>query len=185
VSGAIRSFVALDLPEGHLALLSAHLDRCGRLAPGFRWVAPDGLHLTLRFLGELDPAPLERVSAALARVRCSPFQVRLGEVGTFGPGRATRVVWLGVSEGLAACRALAGKVEAACRAAGLEADEREFQAHVTLARARANQARLPPLPELRPLPPWTVEDFVLYESRLRERPRYLALGRYRLSGAAG
>jgi 2'-5' RNA ligase len=184
VPGGIRSFIALDLPEAHREALADHLERCTRLAPGFRWVAPDALHLTLRFLGHLDPATLDDVSASLDQVSGAPFQISLGGTGTFGSRAAPRVVWLGIDEGLAACRALARQVEAACQVAGLEADARGFRAHVTLGRARADGERLPELPELPRLAPWRVQDFVLYESRLKRWPRYVALGRYSLSASA-
>lgn len=179
--GGIRSFVALDLPEVHREALAAHLESCTGLAPGFRWVAPDALHITLRFLGHLDPAVLERVAAALGQVRGGTFQIALDGIGTFGSRVAPRVVWLAVGEGLAACRVLAQQVEAACRAAGLDADPRGFRPHVTLARARSDGERLPSLPAAPSLAPWTVEDFVLYESRLKRQPRYVALDRFSLS----
>ena len=78
---------------------------------------------------------------------------------------------------------LAGAVEAACAAAGLEPDPRGFRAHVTLGRAREDGGRLPALPEPPSLEPWTVGEFVLYESRLRQAERYVALDRFRLVGA--
>jgi RNA 2',3'-cyclic 3'-phosphodiesterase len=178
VAGRIRSFVAVALPEDHRATLERHLADCARDAPGYRWVEPDSLHLTLRFLGNLEPETLERVREELASVRGTPFTLALDGRGTFGPRSAPRVVWLGVGAGLDACAALAGRVEAACERAGLEPEPRPFRAHVTLARARREGDRLPPLPEPPELAPWTVEDFALYESRLRQQPRYVPLQRY-------
>lgn len=182
--GGIRSFIALDLPEVHREALAAHLESCTRLAPAFRWVAPDALHITLRFLGHLDAAVLEGVAAALGQVQRATFQIALDGIGTFGSRVAPRVVWIGVGEGRAECGVLAQQVEAACRAAGLDADPRGFRPHVTLARARSDGERLPSLPPSPSLAPWTVEEFVLYESRLRREPRYVALSRYSLAPPA-
>jgi 2'-5' RNA ligase len=182
VAARIRSFVALALPEPHLALLERHLGECARAAPAYRWVEPDSLHLTLRFLGNIEPEALERVRRELASVRGAPFPLALDGRGTFGPRAAPRVVWIGVSGGLDVCAALAARVEAVCQRAGLEPEPRPFRAHVTLARARGEGDRLPPLPDPPALAPWTVEDFALYESRLRQQPRYVVLERYALSG---
>jgi 2'-5' RNA ligase len=180
VPGTIRTFVALDLPESHRQALAAHLLGCAEVAPAYGWVQPDSLHLTLRFLGHLEPALLERVRGELATLREPPFRLALDSRGTFGPRAAPRVVWLGVSEGLDTCARLARVVDAACHEAGVEADARAFRAHVTLGRARSEGDRLGKLPEPPQLSPWTVADFVLYESRLRRQPRYVPLERYPL-----
>ena len=178
MTGRIRTFVALRLPDAQRDLLAAHLAACARLAPAYRWVEPDSLHLTLRFLGDVERDVLERVRRELAAVRSAPFRLALEGRGVFGPRTAPRVVWMAVGEGRDACAALASGVEAACRSAGLEADPRGFRPHVTLARAEGE--RLPELPEPPALAAWTVEDLVLYESRLQQRPRYVPLEVYPL-----
>jgi len=180
VSGHVRTFVGLELPEAHRLALARHLDECTRIAPSYRWVQPDSLHLTLRFIGWIEPARLRRVERELGTIRSRPFELAMGERGTFGSRASPRVVWLGLAEGLDACAALAAAAEAACLTAGLDADARRFQAHVTLGRAREEGERLPPLPEPPRLAPWTVQDLVLYESRLRQQPRYVPLQRYPL-----
>jgi 2'-5' RNA ligase len=180
-SGRIRAFVAVDLPELAREALAVHVEACARLAPGLRWVEADSLHLTLRFLGNVEPDLLDRVRARLPAIGGGPFRMGLGGHGLFGPRQRPRVVWLGITEGRDACAALAARAEAACVEAGLEPEPRPFQAHVTLARARGDGERLPPLPAPPALAPWTADDFVLFESRLREQPRYVALERYPLA----
>lgn len=180
---SLRVFVGISLPEPHRAALAEHLDACARVAPAYRWVDPDGLHLTLRFIGVADIGVVDRVRAGLAAVRAAPFRMAVGGRGTFGPRRAPRVVWLAVAEGLEPCRALAADLEARCVAAGLEPEPRPFAAHITLARARREGEPLPELPEPPALPAWTVDDLVLYESRPQQRPRYVALDRYPLRTA--
>jgi 2'-5' RNA ligase len=180
----VRAFVALPLPERQRALLAAHLAVCRSAAPEFRWVPPESLHLTLRFLGHVEPIQLERLRQGLREVRGHPFDLALGGLSSFGGRRAVRVVWLGLHEGAPEAAALAQRVEAASQAAGLEAEARPFRGHVTLARARA--ARGSPLPELPPPPhlaPWTATEFVLFESRLgRPAATYLPLERFPLEG---
>lgn len=182
MAGGIRTFVALDLPESHRETLAAHLVECARLAPAYRWAEPDALHLTLRFIGHQEPAVLDAVRGGLAAIRARPFRLALTGRGTFGPRASPRVVWLGAGEGVDRCTDLAAMSDGACQAAGLEPDARGFRAHVTLARARREGQRLGDLPEPPALAPWTVEDFVLYESRLQQRPRYVPLDRYPLTG---
>jgi len=79
-----------------------------------------------------------------------------------------RVVWLGVRLGDEAMRTVAQRVEAECRAAGLEPESRAFKPHLTLARARARDgAPMPVLPELPQLEPWLAEELILYSSHLQ------------------
>src|SRR5262245_5397677 len=103
----MRTFVGLSMPDAHREALAAHLAECARLAPAYRWVEPDALHLTLRFIGNAEPDVLDGVRGRLAAIRAAPFRLALGDSGAFGPRAAPRVVWLGVSEGLADCAALA------------------------------------------------------------------------------
>src|SRR5262249_26074272 len=138
------------------------------------------LHLTLRFLGHLELPVLERVRRELQSVRAAPFRLALEGRGTFGSRSAPRVIWLGVGEGRDESRTLPRTGEAACQAAGSAPAARGCRAHITLARQKKEGVRLPELPELPPLKGWTVQEFVLYESRLRGQPRYVALERYPL-----
>ena len=160
----IRAFFGIPLPETNRRLLETYLARCAEVAPQFRWSDPGNLHLTVRFVGSVDRGVVEAIAA---RVSASAFDVSLGEVGTFKRGRLARVVWIGVSEGAAALAELASRVEAECRAAGLEPETRAFKAHLTLARARAREgavlAELPPLPALHA---WRAGELVLYSSHL-------------------
>jgi RNA 2',3'-cyclic 3'-phosphodiesterase len=176
-------FVGLGVPDAQREALAGHLAECARRAPAYRWVEPEALHLTLRFLGGVEPDLLARVADRLAAIRSAPFRMALGGQGTFGPRSAPRVVWLGLSEGAEACASLAGLVERACLAADMEPEPRPFRAHLTLARARREGERLPALPEPPVLEGWTASELVLFESRLREQPRYVPLERYPLHEA--
>jgi RNA 2',3'-cyclic 3'-phosphodiesterase len=179
-SKPLRAFLALRLPEEQRGQLAAHVEECGRRAPGYRWVPAENLHLTLRFLGSVQPDALERLRDELGDVHQSPFELKLDGRGSFGPRAAPRVVWLGVERGAEACIGLAAALEEACRRAGLEPESRVFRPHLTLARARSESGRLPELPPPPVLEPWQVADFVLYESRLGRQATYLELQRYPL-----
>lgn len=178
----VRAFAAIALPDRQREALATYLARCAAVAPGFRWVAPESLHVTLRFAGNLDDAVAERLAESLAGVRAPAFAARLGGPGTFGGPRPS-VVWLALAEGAEAAAALAAECERACQAAGLEPEARTFRPHLTLARARdrrgAPPVALPPAPELEA---WPVREFVLYRSQLQggRPPVYTPLRRYRL-----
>jgi len=144
------------------------LQACAAAAPEFRWVLNGNLHLTVRFIGSVERDVVEGIADRLDGSAGPPFEAALGGVGMFRRGSLARVAWLGVREGAEPLRALARRVEAECRSAGLEPDARPFKPHLTLARARARQgAGLPELPTLPELQPWMVRELILYSSHLQ------------------
>ena len=127
----IRLFAALALPEAvrqRLSLVRAPL-------PGARWVTPENMHVTLRFIGEVEPPVATELDAALARVAAPAFELRLAGLGTFGSRGRVRALWAGLekSEPLDHLQA---KIETACMNAGLPPESRKFHPHITLARCR-------------------------------------------------
>jgi 2'-5' RNA ligase len=167
VAGArIRAFFGLPVPEAERDSLGPFLAACVDAAPMFRWTPVANLHFTVRFIGQVDRAVVERVADRLAAMPLQGFGLELGELGTFKRGRLARVVWLGLRAGAVELTALAGQVDAECVAAGLVGEKRGFQAHLTLARARARYgAALPELPPPPRLGPWRANELVLYQSR--------------------
>jgi 2'-5' RNA ligase len=158
--------VAVPVPAALRDLLAVHLERCARLASGFRWVRPEGLHLTLRFVGGIDSDLVERLGDRLEHVRQPPFELALAGPGRFGSDRRARVVWLGVGAGSEALARLAGAIEAGCRDAGLPGEARAFNPHLTLARSRPRAGLpVPDLPGPPGLHPWIVDEFQLYRSQ--------------------
>ena len=162
---AIRAFFGLAVPEEHRVRLEPFLAQCSTLAPDFRWTPAANLHLTVRFVGQVEQSVVDAVADRVAEQRPAGFQLALGDIETFKRGRLARVVWLGAQGDIQPARALAALVESECRRAGLEPEERAFRAHVTLARARPRDgAALPPLPEAPFLDPWRADELILYRS---------------------
>ena len=133
----LRLFVAIDLPEDvreSLGHLQAGLRRDD--LPGLRWTRPEGVHLTLKFLGETPAAEVAAIEGALARaVRGVPaFRLALGAPGTFGGRRGPRVLWVDVEGELAPLQQLQAAVERELAAVGFAPEERKFSPHLTLAR---------------------------------------------------
>lgn len=133
----MRLFVALEIPEALRAALAARVHEARRRLPEARWVSPEGLHLTLLFIGEAPPEVAETLCGALAPVfaRHRPMRLRLSGAGTFPPGRPARVAWLAV-EGAEEAPALHEDVRGAAEACvGRDlAEGRPFHLHLTLAR---------------------------------------------------
>ncbi|MDA1133118.1 MAG: RNA 2',3'-cyclic phosphodiesterase, partial [Proteobacteria bacterium] len=125
----IRLFVALGLPAGvreRLALVRAPL-------PGARWVPPENMHVTLRFIGEVEPPLATEIDTLLSRITAPSFDISLAGLGTFGSRGRVRALWAGVEQTVPLAH-LQAKIETACRRAGLPPEGRKFHPHVTLAR---------------------------------------------------
>lgn len=141
---SLRCFVALPLREGLRLALEKVGAQVREAEPGWRdqrWVSPDLMHVTLKFLGDVDEGEIEAVCASLRQVAAShtPFEMELAGVrATPGTGRC-RMLWATFHDGSGACASLAEAVDAALERHGVERERRPFSAHVTLCRAR--QAR--------------------------------------------
>ena len=133
----LRLFVAIDLPEyvrDSLGRLQTDLRR--QDLSSLRWTRPEGVHLTLKFLGETPATAVAAIQAALARaVRGIPsFRLALGAPGTFGGRRGPRVLWVDVEGELQPLQQLQAAVERELAAVGFAPEERGFSPHLTLAR---------------------------------------------------
>jgi 2'-5' RNA ligase len=164
---SIRAFFGLPIPEPQRDELGRFITECAALAPTFRWTPISNLHLTIRFVGSVDRQVVEGIADRLGGRGLAGFDLELGDIGTFKRSRLVRVVWLGLRSGRDAATALAAQVEAECVAAGLDAEPRAFQAHVTLARARPRDGSdLPTLPSVPQLEPWRAGQLILFSSHL-------------------
>lgn len=139
--GRLRLFVAVELPDGAKEGLAASIGQLRGLTPaGVRWANPAGIHLTLKFLGEVDGGLVEPLLGALreaaAGVDKAAFPLHLEGLGVFPNGREPRVIWAGVGGDLGTLAEVQGRVEAAAAALGLARERREFRPHLTLGRVR-------------------------------------------------
>ena len=180
---AVRAFFGLPVPDAQRAALGRYLVDCAAAAPAFRWTASANLHLTLRFLGQVETAAAQRIAGNLAALPLRSFAIELGEAGAFRSGRLARVVWLGLRVGADEARELARQLEVECLASGLPAEPRPLHPHLTLARARSRLgSALPELPAPPAVAPWRADEVVLYRSRLgRDGAVYEPLRIVRLS----
>lgn len=175
-----RLFVAIRPPEEVRDLLIDAMDD----SPALRWVGDDQLHLTLRFIGEVEQPLASDIAAALARVRFPPFQLAVKGVGRFEQ-KSGGALWAGV-EPRGPVAGLAAKVERACVAAGLAPERRAFHPHITLARWNRRNAEAVAAFERRHADlasaPFAVSELALFESHLsRHGPHYDIVAAYPLA----
>ena len=173
----LRLFVAVELP-GHIQdALGTTIERLrAQLGGAFRWVSPAAIHLTLKFLGDVDPERVPALTTALgsAAVAVEPFELRLEGSGLFPNRRSPSVVWAGIGGDVVALEALREAVEVAMTGTGEAAETRTFRPHLTLARVRgrlkptegtALAARLGQV-DYASVPPFRVDGVDLIQSEL-------------------
>jgi 2'-5' RNA ligase len=188
VTSGERLFAALVLPPDVVADLTALADRQrgSPLAPaGLRWSAPDRMHLTVVFLGHVDPIRRPGLERRLGRAaaRAAPLRLRVSGGGRFG----SQVLWAGIAGDVDALRRLARAAVAAARREGLTVEDRRYRPHLTLARSGAGA-------DLRPLaaslaehsgPAWTADALTLFRSHLGPLPRHEPLAAWPLGAQPG
>jgi 2'-5' RNA ligase len=187
----MRLFIALDIPADIRARMLHHTERARGLAPEARWARPEGLHVTLKFVGEVGDGKVQDIKTALAAVKAAPFDVKFENVGFFPSPKSPRVFWIGV-EGGSALGELAAVVDRATQGAGIAKEDRAYSPHLTLARAGSGPGahyQLSPLASLLQAgsPPqfgtMTAREFFLYRSQPQKGgSKYTKLERFSLEG---
>lgn len=179
----MRIFIALDIPADVGASLTKYMESVRLLAPDARWARVEGLHVTLKFVGEASESRVEEIKTALASVKTAPFTVRFAGVGVFPNPKAARVFWAGVDGGDNLPR-LASTIDAALEKLAFPRETKPYHPHLTLARTSSR-----PLRELQPLlaeaPPqfgtMTAREFFLYQSQSQKGgSKYTKLERFNL-----
>jgi RNA 2',3'-cyclic 3'-phosphodiesterase len=136
----IRTFIAIELGQAHHRALRELQLRFKRssAASSVRWVAPENIHLTLKFLGDIDAdaMPALQTAAAGACVGIEPFELSLKGAGAFPNTRRPNVVWVGLGGRVECVVLLAQRLDDACAALGLPRDDRPFSPHLTLGRLK-------------------------------------------------
>ena len=167
----MRAFIAIDLPEGIRAALSRQQAEFRAVSPDARWTRPEGIHLTLKFLGEIPDDKAGAVTEAL--LGCAPiprFSVEVCDFGFFPDARRPKVFWAGVKAPPDLLK-LAEAVEGAMEKLGFAREQRAYSPHLTLARFKiprpqpALKALVEQLKE-KSLGQFEVSEFFLFESRL-------------------
>lgn len=167
----MRLFIALDIPGEVRKRLTEYMERVRSYAGDARWARVEGLHVTLKFIGEVkDPKP-EEIKNALNAMKAPQFQVSFANVGFFPNPKSPRVFWAGVQSGEELAR-LALEIDKTTEKLGIAREEREFSPHLTLARAGTRDPQslkgLAPLLTAEAAPQFgtmTAREFWLYQSQ--------------------
>jgi RNA 2',3'-cyclic 3'-phosphodiesterase len=184
----MRIFIALDIPGEIRARLAEYMERVHSYAPEARWARVEGLHVTLKFVGEVKDAKVEEIKHALATVKAASFEVTFSNIGFFPTPRSPRVFWAGVQGG-EALASLAGAVDQALSKIRIPREEKDYHPHLTLARSGSRDPHslrgLAPLLTAEPAPNFgtmTAREFWLYRSQLSPGgSKYTKLERYGLA----
>ncbi len=195
----MRLFVALDIEQQVRTCIHCFIEEIRGLAPDARWVSPESLHLTLKFIGEQPDATVSNIENALRAVSAPSFQVAFRGSGFFPTEKSARVFWIGIDAEPALAQ-LAALVEKALVPLGIPPEKRAFSPHLTLARAgdrsgapgrqrgdrpnrrfSALQAKLSTLPASE-FGTMNAAEFFLYRSQLSSRgAQYTKIAQFALN----
>jgi 2'-5' RNA ligase len=191
----MRIFIALDIDDAIRKRLQLFMDGVRGFAPDARWVRPESMHVTLKFIGEKAVEAVEKIKQTLASVQTEICEISFRGYGFFPTSKAPRVFWAGIEAG-PQLTALAKSVDEATAALGIPKEEHAFSPHLTLARRGGSgaprwrqgdapnqsfqrlQERLAgmPVPEFGTM---TAREFFLYQSQLmRGGAQYTKIGRF-------
>ena len=193
----MRIFIALDIDEAIRHRIARFMDGVRGFAPDARWVRPESLHITLKFIGETAPENVDQIKEALKAVEANAIEMNIRGSGFFPGAKSPRVFWLGIEAGPSLAE-LASTVDDRVAALGIAKEDHPFSPHLTLARGGGSagsprsksdgfkpsfqrlQEKLAalPVPEFGTM---TAREFFLYQSHLsRGGSRYEKLASFTL-----
>ncbi len=194
----MRIFVALDIDDAIRQRIRRLMEGAAGFAPDARWVRPESLHVTLKFIGEKPDEAVEEIKRALSGIRAKPFEITFRGYGFFPTPKTARVFWVGIESG-PALSSLAKTVDEATSVLGVPKEDHPFAPHLTLARGGGRSGSPRPNPrdtpnknfqhlqeKLAALPTsefgtMAAREFFLYQSQLsRGGSRYTKIASFTL-----
>jgi RNA 2',3'-cyclic 3'-phosphodiesterase len=182
----IRTFIALTIPEEVKAVIGMAMSELKAKNHAVRWVKSEGLHITLKFLGDIPEQTVATVAAGLdkAAALCPPLTLRLAGFGAFPNVKRAKVVWVGLEGDMNDLSRLATDIDKMCIAYGVAGESRPFSGHITLGRLKA-----PTMVDLATNPVsglFNASQVLLYQSvLLPSGAQYTVLHRSSLGGKGG
>jgi RNA 2',3'-cyclic 3'-phosphodiesterase len=194
----MRIFVALDIDDAIRERISRFVEDVRNFAPEARWMKPESLHVTLKFIGEQPDAAIEQIKNVLSAIHATPPAIQFRGYGFFPNPNSARVFWIGMNAG-PELAALAAAIDEKTAALGISREDRPYSPHLTIARAacgsgsphrhrndKPNLAFQRLQEELAALPTpefgtMTPREFFLYQSQLSPKgSTYTKLARFPL-----
>ena len=139
----MRIFIGIDLDPEVRTRIERFLESVEGFASEARWVRPEALHITLKFVGEQTPERVQAITEHLQLVESSAFEIRAGGYGFFPTAKAPRVFWIGIHAGPQLAE-LAEDIDIATAELGIPREDRPYSPHLTLARAGGRRRSGPP-----------------------------------------
>jgi len=170
----IRAFIACDIPEGLLKKTSDIQDKLKKLDAEVSWTRIDGIHITLKFLGDIEQEIIERVADVIEEATTGqpPFEICIKGSGAFPNLKKPRVVWIGVEDLNKGLMHIQQALDGRLKALGFEPEEREFRPHLTLGRVKGAKGKerlssaISGLKDIE-IGSFTVDRVILYKSELK------------------
>ena len=187
----MRTFVAIDITPEIRERLTRFIEETRASLPGARWVRPEGMHITLKFLGQISLEQKDLIETAVSKIKSTSFPISIRRLGFFPNARSPRVFWAGV-EANSSLPSLASAVDEALLPLGFQKENQAYKPHLTFARLNPGTRRSSLASAARSLLERTQPDFgtmsanefFLYESKLSPRgATYIKLTRFNLEGA--
>lgn len=139
----MRAFIAIELPQIIRTALSKLQERLKQSGADVKWVEPRNIHLTLKFLGEIDEGQLGRIAQAMENTTAgkNAFSMRISSLGAFPKISFPRVIWVGITSGDGETKEIAGILEEKIQQLGIPKEKRQFSTHITIGRIRSAKNR--------------------------------------------
>jgi len=185
----IRTFIAINLPDSVRERIAEFQAKLKQDRADVKWVRPESIHITLKFLGDVEEEKMDGVAQAVQRSveGMSAFTVSVEGTGTFPNDRRPRVLWVGVEEGAEKLADLAMNLDRELSGLGFEGEKRKYSAHLTIGRVRSLNRMDGTVESMRALgfegEAFEVRDVVVMKSDLQPTGAvYTALRRINLQG---
>lgn len=182
----MRAFISVNLSPIVVEAVAALQERLRPRLNGYRWTRAANCHLTLKFLGDIQPETVPLIDQSLIPIaqRAAPFTIQLAGLGCFPPKSSPSILWVGVTQGAEVLKTLEIDIRGALQTAGIDFDRKPFSPHLTIARAiRGRETAKRPSPDEQHLrvAELRVESFHLMQSDLHSRGAvYTVVSRYEL-----
>ncbi|UCE95482.1 MAG: RNA 2',3'-cyclic phosphodiesterase [Candidatus Bathyarchaeota archaeon] len=143
MSESIRSFIAFDIDNKEILMQVAQAqDKLRETGANLKFVQPENIHITMRFLGNIQPSMIDRIYNEMKNVTFSPFDVNIRGLGAFPSRKYARVVWAGITKGADELEVIFSQLEPRLRKLGFKPDLKGFRPHITIARVRTGRNKV-------------------------------------------
>ena len=169
----LRTFIAIEIDPSHKQKLTRLISTLKSSNSDVKWVNETQMHLTLKFLGNIEETKVQEISDTLKSIanNTKEFTITLSNIGTFPNAKRPRVIWVGIDKGKAELKLLASQIETDLEKLGFPKENRDFKSHLTLGRVRSpknlqNLTKLLAESTFQPQDEIKIDKLILFQSNL-------------------